>query len=174
MKNAYLDAVTKSKTAYVTAKTTLEARLREKMQEDLANMQTQIDLAVRFAYNAGESKASIMRALGTKDFHTVAASLSRTEGAHEIVGDDPLASVYSLEDDVLNVTYVNHGPSEVTGSASFDIKVLSDGSTMFATRDSLWNEDYTVKNNAVAVLDGKFDGYYYEEAKLWLTTTSAQ
>ena len=174
MKNAYLDAVTKAKTAYVTAKTTLEARLREKMQEELANIQTQVDLAVRFAYNAGESKASIMRALGTKDFHTVAASLGRTEGTQEIVGEDPLANVYVLDGDVLNVTYVNHGPSEITGTASFKVQTMGDGNLMLSAMDSLWNDDYTAKNNVVSALDGKFDGYYYEEAKLWLTTTSAQ
>jgi len=166
--NAVLDAVTKSKTAYVTAKTTLEAKLREQLRSELSNLQTQIDVAVRMAYNSGESKADIMRALGTKDYHTINASLARTEGVEEVKGVDPLDAVYRLEDDVLHVTYVKHGPEEYTGTAEFDVKRMVGGDVMFLSRSPLWNEDYSVRNDVVAVLDQRKDGFYFEEAREWL------
>lgn len=174
MKNALLDAVTKSKTAYVTAKTTLEARLRERLKEELSNLQTQVDIAVRIAYNSGESKADIMRAMGTKDYHTLNAALARTEAVEEIRGDDPLGNVYALDGDVLTVDYLKHGVGELTGKARFTVKRLADGEIMLDPIDSLWNDDYTIKNQVVAVLGGRFEGEYYEEAIEWLTNTSAQ
>ena len=165
-----LDAVAKARQAYVVARTTLEQRLREQMRLELTNLQTQVDIAVRYAFDAGESKASIMRAMGTKDYNTMNASLERTTGVAEIVGADPLADVYKILHGSLFVTYVNHGPDKFNGSASFEMKELEDGRLLLLALDSLWNEDYTVRNDAVAVLDGKTDGYYYEEVIAWLNT----
>ena len=166
--SARLDAVQKAKTAYVVARTTLEARLREQMRTELANLQTQIDIAVRYAVDAGESKASILRALGTKDYGTINASLDRTQGVAEVIGADPLAEVYSLVDDILYVRYTGHGPSNAYGNATFMLKELEDGKTLLIANDPLWNDDYTVRNDAVALLDGKLDGYYYEEVVEWM------
>jgi hypothetical protein len=164
--NARLDAVSKAKQAYVMARTTLEQRLRESLSQELANLATQVDLAVRYAHDAGESKASIMRSLGTKDYHTLNASLERTLLVSEIVGDDPLDKVYDFDTEAgtLSVTYANHGPSAITGAAFFDVKKMDDGSTWFMSRNSLWNDDYTVRNEVVAALDGRQDGYCYDEA----------
>jgi len=164
-----LDAVSKARQAFIVARTTLEARLREQMREELTNLQTQVDIAVRYAFDAGESKASIMRAMGTKDYNTMNASLERTRGVAQIVGADPLASVYELIDGVLAVNYVNHGADKFNGRASFEVKHLDDGKILLLAQDSLWNDDYTVRNDAVAVLDGKTDGHYYEEAIEWLS-----
>jgi hypothetical protein len=44
---------------------------------------------------------------------------------------------------------------------------------MFSTVTPLWNEDYTVRNDVVAALDGVFDGEYYEEAAHWMLSTSS-
>lgn len=165
-----LDAVSKARQAFVLARTTLEARLREQMREELTNLQTQVDIAVRYAYDAGESKASIMRAMGTKDYNTMNASLERTQGVAQIVGADPLADVYSIRHGSLFVNYVNHGPDKFNGQASFEMKELEDGRILLLALDSLWNDDYTVRNDAVAVLDGRTDGYYYEEVVDWLQT----
>lgn len=168
--SARLDAVQKAKTAYVVARTTLEARLREQMRDELSNLQTQIDIAVRYAVDAGESKAAILRALGTKDYGTINSSLERTQGVAEVIGDDPLADVYQFDMvGVLWVNYVNHGPDKLNGKASFDIKHLEDGKILLLAIDAkLWNSDYTVRNDAVAVLDGRTDGYYYDEVVAWL------
>jgi hypothetical protein len=35
-------------------------------------------------------------------------------------------------------------------------------------RTPLWNEDFTVRNDVVAALDNRQDGYYYEEALAWV------
>jgi len=168
--DARLDAVTKARSAYVLARTTLESRLRDELKKELANLQTQVDIAVRYAYDAGAKKASISRALGTRDHNTLQASLERTEGFAEIVGVDPLDSNYSfdMESGILGVSYENHGPSGVTDSAEFQYKVMEDGTRLLLSNTPLFNDDYSVRNMAVAVLDQKQDGYYYEEAMAWL------
>lgn len=167
---AKLDAVTKAKGAYVLAKSTLEARLRDELREELRKLNSQLDIAIRYAYDDGHSKAEILRALGTKDFYTLKNSLERTQGVVEEVGVSPLDSVYSIDAVTrqLWVRYDAHGPMEITDDAVFDVKVMDDGSTWFMAATPLWSEDYTVRNDIVAALDGKQDGYYYEEALAWV------
>jgi len=171
--SARLDAVQKAKTAYVVARTTLEARLREQMRKELHNLQTQIDISVRYAVDAGESKASILRALGTKDYGTINASLDRTHGVAEVVGADPLADIYSLDvnldgEQVLKVNWIDYGVEKYNGYAIFDIRVIEDGKILLLADRPLWNEDFSVRNDAVALLDGKLDGAYYDEVVTWL------
>jgi hypothetical protein len=161
-----LDAVRKAKQAYTISKATLEQRLREEMARELSNLQTQMDIAVRYAYDSGESKANILRALGTKDYATVGNSLARTSGVTELIGDSP----YSWSDkDTVTVSYDNHGPSEYSGEASFVVKKLDDGRYLFLALDPLWSDDYKTRNDVVAALDGKIDGFYYEELVEWIT-----
>lgn len=166
--SAHLDAVSKARSAYVLAKTTLEQRLREQMREELSNLSTQVDIAVRYAYDSGESKAAIMRAMGTKDYGTMQSSLERTVAVKEVVGENPLNRMYSIDDDgTLNVNYVNHGTLGYTGSAKFKIRDTMNGILLFAL-DPLWNSDYTKRNDIVAALDGVSDGEYYDEAIEWI------
>jgi hypothetical protein len=169
MISAKLDSVAKSKQAYVVAKTTLEQELREKVRKELSNLQTQIDIAVRYAVDAGESKASILRALGTSDYGTINASLERTHGVAQAVGADPFAGVYKRDGDDLEVTYINHGPDKFNGRALFHIENWDDDTVFLVGVTPLWTDDYTVRNDAVAVLDGKTDGYYYEEVVTWMS-----
>ncbi len=170
--NAKLDAVSKARQAYVVARTTLEARLREQMREELTNLQTQVDIAVRYAFDSGESKASIMRAMGTKDYNTMNASLERTQGVSEIKGVDPLSLVYSYDKttELLTVNYENHGTLKANGVAQFTVTSKSGmmGMPFLESLTPLWNEDYTVRNDAVAYLDGRYDGEYYDEVAEWL------
>lgn len=166
--SAYLDAVSKARSELVIARATLEHRLREQLEEQLANMQAQVDLAVRYAYDHGHSKGQILSAMGAKYYGMVNDSLARTEGVSEIVGDDPLADVYSLEGDVLTVRYEKHGPRELTGEAEFLFKKMLDGGYMFLSRTPLYNEDYSVRNDVVGALDQRQDGPYYEEALEWV------
>lgn len=170
--NAKLDAVSKARQAYLIAKSTLESRLREQMRIELMNLQTQVDIAIRLAYESGESKSAIMRAMGTKDYGTMQQSLERTQGVADIVGVDPLDSVYEIDGRKLYVRYVNHGSQGYNGSAEFEIKKLDNGSILLMANTPLWNEDYTKRNDAVAVLDGKSDGEYYEEAVKWILSSS--
>lgn len=167
--NADLDAVMQAKQRYVIAKTTLEQRLRDDLRKQLGNMQSQIDIAVRYAYDSGANKAEILRALGTKDYRTVYDSLERTQGVERVEGIDPLDSLYTYDTltGTLVVGYENHGPLNVTGTARFTIKKMDDGAIWFMSQDPLWSDDYTVRNDVVAALDGKQDGFYYEEALAW-------
>lgn len=166
--NAKLDAVSKAKQAYVIARSTLEARLREQMRTELANLQTQIDIAVRYAVDSGEKKADVLRALGTKDYNTLKASLDRTLMVSEIKGTNPLDFVYSLDDDVLTVRYVNHGSANITGVAEFEVSQI-DGKVFLRSLTPLYNEDYSERNDAVGWLDGRLDGEYYNEVVEWLS-----
>jgi hypothetical protein len=167
---AKLDAVTRAKGAYALAKSTLEARLREELREELRKLNGQLDIAIRYAYDDGHSKAEILRALGTKDFYTLKNSLERTQGVERIEGVNPLDSLYTYDPDGkrLFVSYVDHGPLKINGEAVFDVKVLDDNTTWFMAAVPLWSEDYSVRNDVVAALDGKQDGYYYEEALGWV------
>lgn len=161
--------MSKARQAYVVARTTLETRLREQMREELTNLQTQVDIAVRYAFDSGESKASIMRAMGTKDYNTMNASLERTQGVSEIKGTNPLDYVYSLSGDVLTVKYVNHGVAKITGTAEFDVSEI-DGKVFLKSMSSLYNEDYSERNDVVGWLDGRLDGEYYDEVTEWLAS----
>jgi hypothetical protein len=170
MKNMRLSAVSKARQNYLIAKTTLEQRLKEQMREELSNMQTQIDIAVRYAYDSGESKADILRAMGTKFYGAVNESLERTNGVAEVVGDDPYNQIFTMMDsETVVVSYDKHGPKGYSGEASFTIKKLDDGSYLFLSLDPLWSDDYRVRNDVVAVLDGVKDGFYYEELVEWIT-----
>ena len=168
--NARLDAVTKAKTAYVMSRATLEARLREQMANELSNLQTQVDIAVRYAFDSGESKAAILRALGTKDYGTLNASLGRTDAVSQIAGQDWLNDSYQLIDDgkYLMVEYDQHGTRLIDGVATFEVITTVDGRTLFSSVTPLWNDDYTIRNDVVGVLDGQFDNEYYYEAVAWI------
>jgi hypothetical protein len=176
MGSARLDAVMKAKQAYVAARTTLEARLREQLKEELSNLQTQIDIAVRYAVDSGESKADVLRALGTKDYATINSSLERTRGVSEVVGVNPLDRVYSLAvvDGVerLTANYVDHGSMRYTGDALFTVKRLDDGEVLFLSETPLWSDDYTKRNDVVVALDGRSDGEYYYEASEWVRVSA--
>jgi len=167
--NADLDAVMQAKQRYVIAKTTLEQRLVDELTKQLGNLSAQVDIAVRYAFDGGSNKAEILRALGTKDYRTVYECLARTQGVERVEGIDPLDSTYILDGLMLSVTYLNHGPLTVNGTASFDVKKMDDGTTWLMARDPLWTNGYTVRNDVVAALDGQQDGFYYEEAMTWLS-----
>lgn len=171
--DAHLDAITKARSAYVLARATLEAKLREQLKQELSNLQTQVDLAVRYASNAGASKADMLRAMGIKDYGTLNASLERTQAVEEIVGEDPLDRVYTFDSITgeFTATYTNHGPDRISGRATFDFRILQDRTKWFMSRDPLWSDDYTVRNDVVAALDNKQDGYYYEEALEWVSSS---
>ena len=168
--SVYLDAVSKAKRNYVTSKLTLEQRLQEQLREELTNLRVQLDIAVRYAHNDGNSKASILRAMGTKDYHTLYESLKRTDGVEQEHGVDPLDHVYSFDAHsmTLTVMYSNHGPSKLNGAAEFKYEQLDDGSNYFMALTPMWSDGYTVKNPVVAALDQVSSGFYYEEARAWV------
>ena len=167
---ARLDAVTQAKGAYALAKATLESKLREQLEKEISALQVQLDLAIRYAYDDGHKKSAILRALGTKDFYTLSRSLERTRSFEPVEGVNPLDNCYQFDPDTgeFEVSYNNHGPQDITGTAVFDFRVLDDGTSWFMSKTPLWNASYTVKNDVVAALNDKQDGYYYEEALGWI------
>lgn len=172
---AKLDAVSQAKERYVVAKSKLEYQLREQLKKELGNLQTQVDITIRYAVDQGCSKASVLRALGTKDYRTLYDSLDRTASITEVQGTAGLDHVYRFDPETgqLNVTYDKHGSAAISGSATFDYRSMKDGTKWFMSRDPLWNEDYTARNDAVAALDNKQDGEYYDEAVAWVESIIA-
>jgi len=169
-KAAHLDAVARARSEFVLARSTLEHELRQELEARLAALQMQLDITVRYAYDAGVPKAQILSAMGAKYYGMVNESLKRTEGVEEVKGVDPLDAVYAYdhEQSILSVQYVKHGPGEISGEARFDFRVFDDGSKMFLSKDPMYSEDYTIRNDVVAVLDQKQDGFYYDEAVEWI------
>ena len=168
--SAYLDAVTKARSELVMARATLESRLRQELEEKLANMEAQLDIAVRYAYDNGHSKGQILSAMGAKYYGMVNESLERTEGVVEVKGVSPLDSVYTFDlyTGEFTAIYDKHGPEQITGSATFDFRILDDGTKWFMSKTPLWNEDFTIRNDVVAALDNRQGGDYYEEALEWV------
>jgi hypothetical protein len=166
---AKLDAVAQAKERYVIAKSKLEYHLREQLKQELNNLQTQIDISVRYAVDDGCSKASVLRALGTKDYRTLYDSLDRTESIDE-PKSDTFDKIYQFDPTtgVLVATYDSHGPDGISGTARFQVKRMEDQTIWLLALDPLWNEDYTISNRVVQALDQKQDGFYYEEAVAWL------
>lgn len=166
-----MDAVAKARADLVLARTTLERRLREQLEDELSNLQARVDVAVRYAYEAGHSKGSIVNAMGSKYYGLVNDSLERTQGITEAEGADPLDLVYMYDPNTghFSATYRDHGPDQITGEAMFQFKKLDDGTSWFFSKDPLYNSDYTQRNDVVDALDNRQDGYYYEEALGWVS-----
>lgn len=164
-----LDAVAQAKERYVIAKSKLEYHLREQLKQELNNLQTQVDISVRYAVDEGCSKASVLRALGTKDYRTLYDSLARTENIEE-PKSDTFSKIYQFDPTtgVLVVSYDAHGPDGISGTARFQVKRMEDQTLWLLSIDPLWNDDYTVSNRVVQALDQKQDGFYYDEAVAWL------
>lgn len=98
------------------AKITARLRAQAMIDAEISAHQHEVDRAVRVAVEAGVPKRQVgILGLGTSDYKTLQAALSRTEGlaaaviAHEET--DPLAQRYSLNGAVLTVTLT---PDELT------------------------------------------------------------
>jgi hypothetical protein len=170
--SARLDAIAKARTNYVTKRATLEHELRNRLEEELSAARAQLDVAIRLAFDGGESKASIGRAMGTKDYGTINAALARTEGVEDIIGVDPLDSVFSIDGDTLTVDYVRHGTRQISGSAQFTIAHV-DGKPMLSSLTPLWDATYTTRNETVRALDGVLEGEYFDEFVEWFQQKGA-
>ena len=82
------DRIRQAKRDLMDFKRDAESILRAELANRVATRQKIVDDAVRAAYDYGLSKAAIGRALGTKDYRTVQATLDRTasDQTHEWTG----------------------------------------------------------------------------------------
>lgn len=156
--------VTKTRNEVSAEKRGLRAHYDNLRKEAERELDRKLDLAVREAADEGCIIAWIKPAYGTQDFSTIKRILDRTPSLKALQEQAAVDGAYSLREDgsakYLNVTYHEHGPSKLNGSAVFEVVDL-DGVPMFV---NIFGEDTEVSR----ILDGALDGPYYDEAKAWL------
>lgn len=148
-----LEELAERRIAFKTFRETVDAELRKLRVERLSAEQASIEHIVVKAMAEGATLGQIKRAYGTKDHRTIASIVESR--AHEIEAiqkakQEQKASTdwFILSDlDTARVVIGNH----VADYTWYEV----DGELMFTTDDSLWNDDFTIKNEAVALLDGK-------------------
>jgi hypothetical protein len=134
---------------------TLEAQLREEMRQKLSEAELAVEVAAAQAFQAGNSKAQIGRAIGSKDYNTYNGYIER---GLNLVGDavEQTASGAKIE-------YQKGASFVVVNGVQFTILFFHGEKPMFTTDVPVWNEDYSVMNQTVADLDGVTSGNLYEE-----------
>lgn len=112
------------------------------------------DLIIKAA-SEGATLGQIKRAYGTKDHRTVADPVERRKAEIELLR---AARIEAIKAPPKWFEFHVEGEVKVTREgdvALFTWAELEDGELLFTTEDRLWNDDYTIKNEAVALLDGK-------------------
>lgn len=108
--------------AYRNARDTLERQLREQLQHELSGMLAVRDNDVRVAYALGVKKATLKRALNSKDH----ATLQNILAASSFVGLPEREMITFMADDTFVVNYVDNNGERVYGHLVCE-RVLSDG-----------------------------------------------
>ena len=139
--------------------------LRRLRIERLAAEQQAIDHLVFKAAAEGASLGAIKRAYGTKDHRTISdlvrdhsAEIEALKKAAVDAVSNPPEWLSVFDPTGFNVTLGEH-------MASFAASTMEDGLFLYTTANPLWNEDFTIKNEAVALLDGKTENDS-EEARI--------
>ena len=81
-----LDVLTEKHRAYQIAKLTIEAELKEELNERLSSYKQERDIALRLAEEAGVPRTHLGKAIGTSNYRTVQEILAET--ASEVVKPD--------------------------------------------------------------------------------------
>lgn len=151
------------RTTYKAYRAGVEAELRQIRQEKLSAELASIEHLVVRAMAEGATLGQVKRAYGTKDHRTISTIVSARASeidalkAGQAPAGKPKAGWFTILD---NSVRLREGSSQ----ALFTWHEV-DGKLMFLTEEPLWNEDFTIKNEAVALLDGKAEDSC-EEARL--------
>lgn len=130
----------------------------------------ELDLAVREAFDDGNLKEWIKRAYDTRDFNTIQKILDRTPSTRAVIEEAEVQAAYSLDDEgYLIVNYVDHGPENANGTGRFEVIDLGADEDPLLSNCDLGNDE----GDAVRFLDGRDEGYYYEEAIAWLRSNAS-
>lgn len=149
---ATLQDLAERRLAFKAYREQVEEEARKFRADRLATEQSSIDHLVARAAAEGATLGQIKRAYGTKDHRTVAnivqAKRAEIEALREAKADEQLRSDwFAIEDNGVTVKVGEH-------EALFTYTYVDD-EVMFVTEEPLWNGDFTVRNEAVALLDGK-------------------
>lgn len=149
-----LDQLSERRLAFKAYQQQVEEELRALRLEKLGAEKASIEYLVAKAAAEGATTGQIKRAYGTKDHRTIADILGAR--AKEIEAIRTAAEEakrgpewFQLDSEFVRVFLGEH-------SAMFQWHDV-EGELMFTTEEPLWNEDFTIKNEAVALLDGKLE-----------------
>lgn len=151
-----LEELAERRAAFAAHRAKVDEELRRKRVELLAAEQAAIEGIVVRAMAEGATLGQVKKAYNTKDHRTIATIVAAR--AHEIDAvrkqkDEAKAKDdwFTFEDDTVLVVLDGHGTARYTWTEI-------EGELMFTTDEPLWNDDFTIKNEAVALLDGKTEG----------------
>lgn len=150
-----LEDLAERRLAYRAFRESVEEELRLLRIEKLSAEQSSIEHIVVKAAAEGATTGQIKRAYGTKDHRTITDILSRRAAEidaliNQQVQEAKDTSWFTITEEGIAVT-IN------TSSALFTYTYV-DGEIMLTTTTPLWNEDFTARNEAVALLDGETEG----------------
>lgn len=147
-----LDELTERRVAYTARRAAIEEELRALRKEKLAAEQASIEGIIVKAIAEGATLGQVKRAYGTKDHRTIADIVTAREAEIQAVRDAEIAKRdntdwFTIHGEQAFVTYKGN-------TCAFEWTEV-DGKLMFITDEPLWDETATIKNEAVALLDGK-------------------
>lgn len=158
-----LQQLAERRTSFKAYRETVEEELRQLRLQKLAAEQASIEHLVVKAMAEGATLGQVKRAYGTKDHRTIATIVTARASEIEALRNSWLTEKaktqdwFKIEDDTVLVVLEGHGAARFTWSEV-------DGELMFTTNEPLWNEDFTIKNEAVGLLDGKTESESEEAA----------
>lgn len=145
---------------------TIEEELRQLRLQKLAAEQASIDHLVAKAMAEGATLGQVKRAYGTKDHRTVANIVASRAAEIEAIRQSRITAKAKTQD--WFVLDAEDGTAVITIGEHQAVYAwfIVDGEYMFTTEVPLWNDDFTIKNEAVALLDGKTESESEEAAIL--------
>jgi len=141
--------------AFRAYRTGVDEELRKLRAEKLAAEQASIEHIVVKAMAEGATLGQVKKAYGTKDHRTISTIVAARAAEIEAVREAQAQQAKPAEAEewfILGMEHVTVFLGEA--KATFTWSEV-DGLLMFSTVEPLWNDDYTIRNEAVALLDGK-------------------
>ena len=149
-----LEELAERRLAFKSYREGVEEELRKLRIEKLAAEQASIEHIIVKAMAEGATLGQIKRAYGTKDHRTIAnivtARAAEIEALQNAKREEKAATDWFQIGSLTGLILVKSGKHQAYYSWA-----EVDGKIMFTTEEPLWNEDFTVRNEAVGLLDGK-------------------
>lgn len=150
-----LAALAERRAAYQIFQAQVDEDLRNERARRLGDERAAIDHLVFKASAEGATMGQIKRAYNTKDHRTISDKIKAHTAEIDAIRKAAIQRVKDMPEWL-----------EIHDSESFTVTIgefktgysvtsMQDGTLMFGTGDPLWNDDYTIKNEAVDLLDGK-------------------
>lgn len=115
-----LDVLQEKHLAYTIAKTTIEQELKRELQQRLATIRHERDMAVRIAADAGVPKTQLGKAIGTSNYKTIQDILAQVESVMPSTSATVSGKMSVVAGSVTGeyvVTLSNFGDQSVSGQA---------------------------------------------------------